>query len=58
MKKTGRGVKAITLEKEDTICFAAALDPNTETFEYEDKVLNAKKVRNRKRGDKGQRAQL
>lgn len=58
LKKTSRGVKAITLEKNDNICFAAALDQNTETFTYNDKTLNAKKVRNRKRGDKGQKAQL
>lgn len=58
LKKTSRGVKAITLEKNDTICFTTALDQNTETFTYNDKTLNAKKVRNRKRGDKGQKAQL
>ncbi|NLP34922.1 MAG: DNA topoisomerase 4 subunit A [Clostridiales bacterium] len=58
MKKTGRGVRAIKLEKDDTLCFATAVDPSTETFQYEDKVLNAKKVRTRKRGDKGHRAQL
>lgn len=58
LKKTSRGVKAITLEKNDTVCYAIALDPNTETFSYKDKALSVKKVRNRKRGDKGQKAQL
>lgn len=58
LKKTSRGVKAITLEKNDTICFATAQDSNEETFLYNDKILNARKVRNRKRGDKGQKAQL
>lgn len=58
LKKTSRGVKAITLEKNDYICFGKALDQNEETFVYNDKVLSAKKVRNRKRSDKGQRAQL
>lgn len=58
LKKTSRGVKAISLEKKDTVCFATAINPNTETFLYNDKLLSAKKVRNRKRGDKGQKAQL
>ncbi len=58
LKKTSRGVKAITLEKNDSVCFATALEPNTDTFVYLDKALSAKKVRNRKRGDKGQKAQL
>jgi DNA gyrase subunit A len=58
LKKTSRGVKAITLEKNDAVCFAAALHPNTDTFVYNDKTLSAKKVRTRKRGDKGQKATL
>ncbi|HHV12799.1 MAG TPA: DNA topoisomerase 4 subunit A [Clostridiales bacterium] len=58
LKKTSRGVKAITLEKNDSVCYAVALDPNEETFTYNEKTLSAKKVRNRKRGDKGQKAQL
>ncbi len=57
-KKTSRGVKAIKLDKGDTVCFATAVSPNTETFEYNDKVLSAKKVRTRKRADKGQKAKL
>jgi DNA gyrase subunit A len=58
LKKTSRGVKAINLEKNDVVCYATALDPNLETFTYKDKALSVKKVRNRKRGDKGQKAQL
>lgn len=58
LKKTSRGVKAITLEKNDTVCYSTALGPNAETFLYNDKELSARKVRNRKRGDKGQKAQL
>jgi len=58
LKKTSRGVKAITLEKNDTISFAIAVNQNTETFIYKDKTLSVKKVRNRKRGDKGQKATL
>lgn len=58
LKKTSRGVKAITLDKDDTIVFASAVAPTTETFHYHNKEYNAKKVRNRKRGQKGQKAQL
>ncbi len=58
LKKTSRGVKAISLEKNDSLCFATVVDQNTETFTYDDKTLSAKKVRNRKRGDKGQKATL
>lgn len=58
LKKTSRGVKGITLEKNDFVCFSITVNPNTETFRYEDKELSARKVRNRKRGDKGQKATL
>lgn len=58
LKKTSRGVKAITLEKNDTVCYATALGQNTDTFTYNDKTISAKKVRTRKRGDKGQKATL
>jgi DNA gyrase subunit A len=58
LKKTSRGVKAITLEKNDTICYATALNQNDDSFQYNDKTLSAKKVRMRKRGDKGQKATL
>lgn len=58
MKKTGRGVKSIDLEKNDFVAFTTVLRSNEETFEYNGKVLSAKKVRNRKRGQKGQKATL
>ena len=58
LKKTSRGVKAITLEKDDQVVFSTCVSADTETFFYDNKVLNAKKVRNRKRGAKGQKAQL
>lgn len=57
-KKTSRGVKAIALEKGDSLVFSTAVDPNAETFEYEGKILNARRVRNRKRAAKGQKATL
>ena len=58
LKKTSRGVKGITLEKEDTVAFATFVHPAAETFEYEGKTLNARRVRNRKRAAKGQKANL
>ena len=58
LKKTSRGVKAITLEKNDTVSFATVVSQNSETFLYKDKTLSVRKVRNRKRGDKGQKATL
>ena len=58
LKKTSRGVKGITLEKEDTVAFATVVHPAAETFEYEGKTLNARRVRNRKRAAKWQKANL
>lgn len=58
LKKTSKGVKAITLEKQDTLAYATVVKPDTEFFEYKGKKLQAKKVRNRKRGQKGQKATL
>jgi len=57
-KKTSRGVKAISLDKNDFLVYAGAVEPTEETFEYNGKVLNAKKIRNRKRAAKGQKASL
>ena len=56
LKKTSRGVKGITLEKEDTVAFATVVHPAAETFEYEGKTLNERRVRNRKSAAKGQKA--
>ena len=58
LKKTSRGVKAINLEGDDKIAFASCISLDTETFEYNGEQLNAKKIRTRKRGAKGQKAQL
>lgn len=57
-KKTSRGVKAISLEKNDFLIFATAVHPAAETFEYDGKTYNARRVRNRKRAAKGQKANL
>lgn len=58
MKKTGRGVKSIALEKNDYVVYTTVLKISDEVFIYDGKELSAKKVRNRKRGQKGQKAQL
>lgn len=57
-KKTSRGVKAITLEKGDTVAYATVVSPEEETFTYDGNRYSAKKVRNRKRAAKGQNATL
>ena len=57
-KKTSRGVKGITLDKNDSVVFSTIVDMNADTFEYDGRVLNAKRVRNRKRAAKGQKATL
>ncbi|WP_313131351.1 DNA gyrase/topoisomerase IV subunit A [Anaerocolumna sp.] len=58
MKKTGRGIKSITLEKKDVVVFTTVLKTSDEVFIFEGKEFSAKKVRNRKRAQKGQKAQL
>ena len=58
LKKTSRGVKGIALEKEDKVALATVVTPEIEYFEYKATKLSAKKVRNRKRGAKGQKANL
>lgn len=58
LKKTSRGVKGITLDKEDELAFADVVPQDQETFDFEGKSLSAKKVRLRRRAAKGQKAQL
>lgn len=58
LKKSSRGVKGITLEANDSVAFAAIVATDTDTFDYQNQKRNAKKVRMRKRGQKGQKAQL
>ncbi|HHT96269.1 MAG TPA: DNA topoisomerase, partial [Clostridiales bacterium] len=57
-KRTSRGAKAITLEGDDYLEFMTNVNLDADEFKYFDKVLNARRVRNRKRGAKGQNAQL
>ena len=58
MKKTGRGVKAMTLDKSDKIDFVTVAAPDTETFEYKGKTVITKKIKLRARGAKGQKVSL
>ncbi len=58
LKKSSRGVKAISLEPNDTVVHGAAVKSDTELFSFDGNEVNVKKIRNRKRGQKGQRAQL
>lgn len=58
LKKNSRGVKAIKLNKDDKVSFAIAVRPDTEKFEYNNKTIEAKKIKIRKRGDKGQKTKL
>lgn len=58
LKKTSKGVKAILLEKNDSVSFASVVSFDTEQVIYQDKTIHAKKIRNRQRGAKGQKSQL
>lgn len=58
LKKTGRGVKAIALEDGDFVAFASCIAPETRTLEWNHDTIDAKKIRMRKRGAKGQKAKL
>lgn len=55
LKKTSRGVKGITLDKNDQVCYTTVIEQNAESFTYNDKIINAKKIRLKKRADKGQK---
>ena len=58
LKKVSRGVKAITLDEKDSVVYGACVPFDTETFTYRGKKYSVKKIRNRKRGEKGQKATL
>ncbi len=58
MKKTGRGVKSIELDKGDSVVLTTIPKATDEFFIFKEKELSIKKVRLRKRGQKGQKAQL
>lgn len=58
LKKASKGVKGITLEKNDFLQYVTVLPTDQETFILGGKECSAKKVRNRTRGAKGQKASL
>ncbi len=57
-KRNTRGVRGISLVKDDLVCYSTAVEPKANTFIYDGKELNARKVRNRRRAAKGQNANL
>lgn len=58
LKKTSRGVKGIALGKEDLVEYSSVVTPDCEEVTFEQTKYNPKKIRNRKRGAKGQKAQI
>ena len=58
LKKTSRGVKGIALDKEDLVEYSSVVTPDCEEVTFEQTKYNPKKIRNRKRGAKGQKAQI
>lgn len=57
-KKTSRGVKGITLAAGDEVAYAAFVAPELETMDFDGKTFNVKKIKQRKRADKPQKAQI
>ncbi|MCR5324647.1 MAG: DNA topoisomerase 4 subunit A [Lachnospiraceae bacterium] len=54
MKKTGRGVKGISMDKSDKVIFAGVAGPETTEFELPGgKILDVKKLRTKPRASKG-----
>ncbi len=58
LKKTSRGVKGITLEKDDQVAYASVVAPDREEVTFDQKTYYPKKIRNRKRAAKGQKASI
>ena len=58
LKRISRGVIAIRLDDDDYVDFSTIVETESESFLYNDKELSAKKVRKRKRGQKGHKANL
>ncbi len=56
LKKTSRGVKGISLDKDDKLMYSDCIDIKTDTGKYNNQTVNYKKIRTRKRGAKGQKA--
>ena len=58
LKKASRGVKAIVLDEQDCVVYGNCVPIDTEFFTYRGKNYSVKKIRNRKRGEKGQKTML
>lgn len=58
LKKSSRGIKAITLDTSDHIAYCNVVSPDTLEFTFQEITYQAKKIKTRKRGAKGQKAQL
>ena len=58
LKKTGRGIKGIQLDDNDLVQYAAIVATDCTEICFDQKVYDPKKIRNRKRGAKGQKAQI
>ncbi|MCI5640529.1 MAG: DNA topoisomerase 4 subunit A [Lachnospiraceae bacterium] len=58
LKKTGRGVKGISLTAKDLVKYAGFVTPDLETVTFDGKTYYPKKIRSRKRAAKGQKAQI
>ena len=58
LKKNSRGVNGIKLDEKDTVVHACVLNPQEETFTFNEKIYNAQKVRMKKRLDKPTKSQI
>jgi DNA gyrase subunit A len=57
-KKTSRGVKGITLAADDEVSYSAVTTPDMESMIFDGKRYLVKKIKQRKRNDKPQKAQI
>ena len=57
-KKTSRGVKGITLPADDTVAYAAVVTPEDDLMTFDGRQYQVRKIKNRKRADKPQKAQI
>ncbi|MCR5609953.1 MAG: DNA topoisomerase 4 subunit A, partial [Lachnospiraceae bacterium] len=53
LRKTSKGVKSISLDADDHVDAMKILDYNEETFTYKNKTYHSKKIRTKKRAQKG-----
>ncbi len=58
LKRMAIGVRAIKLDDDDYIDYSTVVETDTESFVYKNQELSAKKVRKRKRAQKGHNANL